>query len=127
MRFLQFSDLMMTLRVPQEYLGFVRVALASMVIAVCVSALPGHVTLADENQTRVADAVSDATAAAEEEYQRVVLPILEQYCFGCHAAGCSRRRLFIRRVSFGRSDDDRHTDVVVGAEKCSFRRHATRR
>jgi hypothetical protein len=74
----------MHLRVSQKPLCRARLGLVALLIASCLGMLPGSVSIAEEDQI-VSN--SDTTASGEESYRRAVLPILEEYCFGCHADG----------------------------------------
>ena len=65
----------------------VRVSLVVIVVTMCSQSLSVNVSFADKNETHVDNPPANSTSSVGEEYQRVVLPILEQYCFGCHAEG----------------------------------------
>ncbi|MCR9296258.1 MAG: DUF1592 domain-containing protein [bacterium] len=61
----------------------------AMSVTICFWLLTEHLTRADENQTTGNDATGVAAASIVEEYKRVVLPILQDYCFDCHAEGAN--------------------------------------
>lgn len=56
-------------------------------IAVCLSSRTCRLALAEDSRPGAKAPDAEKIATAVEEYDRVVLPILEQYCFGCHADG----------------------------------------
>ncbi len=52
-----------------------------------------HALMSDENQTSFRDTVPDEAAASSVTFQSDVLPLLQQYCFACHAEGSQEGNL----------------------------------
>lgn len=59
-----------------------------VILAVLLQATGGDsVAYSQDGQLAGSDAVGSRFADAEQAYDRDVLPLLQQYCFGCHAEG----------------------------------------
>lgn len=64
-----------------------RVVCMVLVMPACCRTYCEGVAWGDERPSQNVQAATDADATAGEEYERRVLPILERYCFACHAGG----------------------------------------
>lgn len=67
----------------------VPVVFVASIVFVSGPPLSTNVAIADEHQTIESKVERKVGAAAADEYRDKVLPILQQYCFGCHAEGAS--------------------------------------
>ncbi len=83
----------MHLRVFHKSIGLVYVVSVVIIASTCSGPISSSRASGDELDTRVDNPDRRATASGVDEYDRDVLPLLQQYCFDCHADGADEGEL----------------------------------